>query len=216
MASAESLPNLRRCANELCCEAGEGALKATVLDTLPIRHTYAAAALFFFCVFLTLIIGGTGPAVASLRPFVVTAPGLGASPTAAQTLTFTLDGLSKWQQATWLLAGIQRPVVAPGGAYLQASSPLTLPVAWTLVAVTADGVRTVYNSSHVTSVFCPPRQATCAPFALFSQALRTVERYDIEVALTNPYGSIPGLPAQDVVLNMSQGTVNPLYTQFGA
>ena len=209
--SADSLPNLRKCGAELCCEGPEGALKATLLDTLSVKQTWMAAGAFFFCVFLTLIIGGAGPSVTASPPntYLVSAP---SDPTLQ--LTFTLAGLNKWQQATWLVASLQRPVVSEGGPYFQAAQPLTFPVTWTLVASSADGVRTPVNSSHITQVFCPPSQATCRGFAIFSQALGSVSRYDLEVSMVNPYASF-NLPAQAVVLSMMQGNVNEKYTEFG-
>ena len=209
--AASRLPNLRACVREVCCGDGEGGtLKATVLDTLSLQRTWMAAGFFFFCLVLTLIIGGTGPAVASNSVWLASAP-------TDTTLTYaiSLSGLNKWQQATWLVASLQRPVVSEGGPYLLAAQPLTIPLTWTLVSVTADGSQTLVNSSHVINVDCPPRQSLCRGFALFSQALTTVSRYDLVVQTSNPFAGL-GVPAQAVIFSLSQGTVNEAYTQFGA
>lgn len=193
-----------------CCKPGK-TLKATILDNLTVKQTWMAAGAFFFCVFLTLLIGGVGPVVTTSSSWTMSTPS-GKTP----TLFATLSGLSKWQQVTWLTVQLNRPTDLVGGPLANANIPVIFSLSWTLVSVRADGVTSLTNSSHVTQVFCPPREAKCNSFSVFSQILTGVGEYQIALQFNDPMAPWAGYAPMNpgIVFTLNQGLINPLYTQF--
>ena len=196
-----------------CCTSGN-TLKATVLDSLSVARMWMVGGFFFFCVILTIIIGAVGPSAAFSTSWQVSAP-YDITKGGAVPISLTLTGLSKWNQVTWVTIAINRPLTA-AGEKVNPEQPYIFSMPWTLRSVTADGVFSNTNSSHVTRVFCPPQRDTCDAIVVFSQVLTGVSKYYCELEFQNPLLPWAGMQQVQpgVFFSVNQGFLNQKYTEF--
>ena len=206
--------------------------KSHLVDKWPWWGAALLAVCYLVSFFICVGVGASGPGPANsfpdaLQPPPATSLACGNPLACTVTATVSMDGLTGYSQALWIVMSMDRPNDTSTGALALAGAALTVPVDFAVTAAgagAADGsaAQLAANASGAGSLYCAPGGRTCGAALVFAQPFLYYSSYTVSVTVLNPWagfilaGMAPGnvdtsLP---VGLRFNTGTVNPAFTRF--
>jgi hypothetical protein len=133
----------------------------------------------------------------------------------------SLKDLTPWNQATWVTMRMSRPQFIDIDGKLQYAllgAPVDFFLSWDSSTLLDGVVSGSYNSTHVTRVFCPPREVQCSSLLLLSQPYIQARSYNIAATFRDPLAPWAALGVSNLIpavtFTYRQGFIDAGYTSF--